>query len=374
MQIPEVLLREQLRRRHEGRLASGGGCRQRGDRRHDGLPRTHVTLQKSMHRCRFTHVGKYLVEGEFLGAGELVRQSLTKPGHQPTRIAQRRRPLSGPANIQLAQAETLRYKLLERDPTLAWMHPAEERLQLASLGRGVENPQGLIQRRPILRQPIAQVVSERRALQDGQSLPSQPSEALLMQTLCGRVDRRQHVGRRLHLTAQHLILRVYHLQPCRSRANVAEAPDARTACQVLLLSSIEMKKPECDRARPISDPTKQGTAAAKNDLGELKLALHQHFRTWAQSTQRLNLRSVLVTDGQEAQEITDSLHVQTSELFREPRADTFQDGDRRLECWARGDRGVRQPESRPSQPPRLSGAPQRRSRLALDRAHRNTAT
>jgi hypothetical protein len=102
---------------------------------------------------------------------------------------------------------------------------------------------------------------------------------------------------------------MYHLQPGGSRPDIAETPDARALYQELLLRPIEMEKAKRDRACAVGDSTKQGTAAAKSNLGELDLALHQHFCAWAKSAQRLDLRPVLVTDGQEAEEVADSLHI-----------------------------------------------------------------
>ena len=69
-----MLLREELRRRHEGRLLTVGHRQQHGEQGDDGLAAADVALNEAVHREGAAHVGKNLVQHALLGGGELKRQ------------------------------------------------------------------------------------------------------------------------------------------------------------------------------------------------------------------------------------------------------------------------------------------------------------
>src|SRR6266566_5186613 len=68
-----MLLRQQLRRRHERRLRTGGHRDARGQRRDHGLARSHVALEQARHRHAFAEVLADLVERTALARGQRER-------------------------------------------------------------------------------------------------------------------------------------------------------------------------------------------------------------------------------------------------------------------------------------------------------------
>jgi hypothetical protein len=72
----EMLPREDLGWRHEGRLPSGLNDGSRGRKRYNCLSRSDITLQKAQHALRAGEVGNDVVHGLLLRMGERVRQRL----------------------------------------------------------------------------------------------------------------------------------------------------------------------------------------------------------------------------------------------------------------------------------------------------------
>jgi hypothetical protein len=72
--IEEVLVGENLRRRHEGNLQAILHRDQRGHQRHNRLSGPHVPLEKAIHRLRTLHVGNNFANRRFLISRELERQ------------------------------------------------------------------------------------------------------------------------------------------------------------------------------------------------------------------------------------------------------------------------------------------------------------
>ena len=65
-----MLLRQQLRRRHDRRLISVFHRQQRREERDDGFPAADIALQQTMHLAVAGHVGDDLADGIGLRVGE----------------------------------------------------------------------------------------------------------------------------------------------------------------------------------------------------------------------------------------------------------------------------------------------------------------
>ena len=89
----EMLFGEQLRRRHDGRLATRRGSNDGRHRRDHGLAAADVALQQAIHRRAGFEVGHDLGERARLGRRQAKRQRRTKSLEHRARLRQRLRLL-----------------------------------------------------------------------------------------------------------------------------------------------------------------------------------------------------------------------------------------------------------------------------------------
>jgi len=73
-----MLLGKKLRRRHQGRLVPPLHRQEHGEKRHDGLTRTHIPLERPIHAPGAGHVPGDLPEHPGLGLGQRKRQGLVE--------------------------------------------------------------------------------------------------------------------------------------------------------------------------------------------------------------------------------------------------------------------------------------------------------
>jgi hypothetical protein len=133
---------------------------------------------------------------------------------------------------------------------------------------------------------------------------------LLVQPLGGRVHGRELVARPTLVGTHHAVLGVNHLEPRGPRSDLAEATHFRTACESLLLASIEMKKAERQRARPVGDPAEQRAPSSHDHLAELDLAFHEHALSDSQRANGRECAAILIALRQQAQEIANGAHTE----------------------------------------------------------------
>ena len=146
-----MLLGEQLRRRHDGRLAAGRGRDQRRHRGHHGLAGAHVALQQPVHRRARRRDRRRSRRARFAArpSAQTAAPRETPRAARPASGSGRARSVRALAR-QAPQAQALRDELFERDATRARVHAGEQQRRRRIARRRVEIAQGLGERRPRL--------------------------------------------------------------------------------------------------------------------------------------------------------------------------------------------------------------------------------
>ena len=208
----EVLLGEELGRRHERGLGTRCDRDPRRERGDDGLPRPDVALEKPRHRDRPPHICADLGEGLLLAVRERERQP-RKPALEVGVRGGELRSLRVllPTRATLREPELQREQLVEREPAAA--------LEQARLGRGevdllqrVGQRQQLAARADRCGQSVRHLVDHGRALRRALDRGVQPpAEVALLQSV-GEAVHRDHPAGMHALGVRGLDLRIGELQ------------------------------------------------------------------------------------------------------------------------------------------------------------------
>ena len=260
LEAREMLLGEQLRRCHDGRLASGRGRDQRRHGGHHGFPGAHVALQQPVHRRARAEIGADLVEGGLLRARQRERQRGAKRLEPRGCSGERPGALGARARSQAPQAQPLRNELFERDAARARMHAGEQQGRRCIARRRVQIAQGFGEGRPRLtrerprRELGCEVVVESLAVEHDERALDQPAHRLLVQPFGSRIDRGQTIARLGVIGAHGAMLGVDHLEPGRPRPHLSVAAHAPATLERLLLRAIEVEEPQRDGAGAVGEP------------------------------------------------------------------------------------------------------------------------
>jgi hypothetical protein len=122
---------------------------------------------------------------------------------------------------------------------------------------------------------------------------------------------------------------MHDFQPLRTAPRFAEAPDANSARQTVLLLGGEVKEPQGKETGSVRDPAQHLPPAAERDFREQHLALNRRALTRQQFAQGDHASAILVARGQQKQQVLCRLHAQRPQAQRERVADAAQNGDRR---------------------------------------------
>ncbi len=307
----EMLLGEQLRRRHHGRLAARRRGDERGHRSHHRLAGADVALQQPVHRCAPTQVGDDLVERGSLRARQRKRQRGAKRIEPRGRRRQRPRALRAVARGGAPQAQALRNELLEREPARARMPSRQEQLRGRVARRRMQIAQRVRQWRPrragqrLRGEGRREVVIERLALECRERARDDAAHRLLVQALGRRIDGRQAIVR-LRLVGTHrVVLGMNHLEALGTASHLAVAAHALATRERLLDRFVEVEEPQRDCARAIGEPAEQRAPAAEGNLAELDDALDERFLADGEAADRPHRRAVFVTLREQAQQVAE---------------------------------------------------------------------
>ena len=143
----EVLLGQQLGRRHEGHLLAVLHRQQRGEDGHDRLPGSDVALQQPVHRLRLLHVFADVLQRAPLSLRQMERQHAPERGADRVVHARDQR-------LQLAlgfappqqQTDLEAKELFEDQAPLRWRPKGVERVERGGRRRKVGGGQGLLSR------------------------------------------------------------------------------------------------------------------------------------------------------------------------------------------------------------------------------------
>jgi len=113
-----VLLGQQLRGRHQGRLQAAACGTRGGGRGHHGLAAADITLQQPHHRHAGSEILVRIAQRARLGARERERQRLEEPAREPLAIGQRPGGVGFQRALSQPERQVVRQQFLEREPPL----------------------------------------------------------------------------------------------------------------------------------------------------------------------------------------------------------------------------------------------------------------
>jgi len=147
-QLAEMLLGEDLGRRHQRALPAGVDRHRRRERGHHRLAGADIALQQAVHRLRAAQVGGDLVADAVLRAGERERQRGEQLFVQAARLCfQRRRAQAGAFTLRGELRELLGEQFLELDALPGGVRALFQRGQTGGRGWMVQKVQRLAQTR-----------------------------------------------------------------------------------------------------------------------------------------------------------------------------------------------------------------------------------
>ena len=115
---------------------------------------------------------------------------------------------------------------------------------------------------------------------------------------------------------------MHQLQTLRSPAHLAEAHDALTAGEPLVLTLTEVEKAQAEAAGAVVNHAHEGTTASVLKLRQLNLAAHDRFLAGTQRSDRTQARAVLVTQGQMEQQVLQRFDAERRKSLGDAWADT----------------------------------------------------
>ena len=256
IEILPVLLGEQLGRGHQRRLAAGLDRAQGGQRGDHRLAAAHVALHEPQHRVGPSEIRAHFRQHAPLRAGQRERQRPQQP------VLERAGSRQGPGRVaphfaaQQPQRQLVGEQFLEGQPALRRVLAGGEQVERRVGRRAVHVFQRSVQRRQaeVLQQLRRKPVAHARVghLPEGQC--GQHPQAALLHALGRRIDGRQHVLDGLGVARVGApVLRVDDLQADRTPAHLAEALQARTPLQLLLLHAREMEETKREEAGAVGE-------------------------------------------------------------------------------------------------------------------------
>ncbi len=121
---------------------------------------------------------------------------------------------------------------------------------------------------------------------------------------------------------------MHDLEADRAAADFAEAAQARAPGKLLLLRAAEMEKTQRQESGAVGQAHEQRASPPEHDFREFDLAFDRGARARDERADRQDARAVLVTVGQQEQEVRDGRDAFLREARRERRADALERGDR----------------------------------------------
>ncbi len=239
-QLLQVLLGQDLGRRHQRALPAGVDGDAGGERGHHRLAGADVALQQAMHRQRPRQVGGDLVGDAALRLGQAKRQvAQQRVVAAAADRRERRRALRLALALGLQLRQLLRQQLVELEALPGRMRAVFERLGVEPRRRLVQPAQGLAQGRQVRRQQGRRhdlvEIGARQAAGD------RLAQHRLRQLHRARVDRRQR-GRQGRARRHDLEARMHHLQAEEAAARLAAGAHPLADRQRLLLRRIEVEE------------------------------------------------------------------------------------------------------------------------------------
>ncbi len=146
------------------------------------------------------------------------------------------------------------------------------------------------------------------------------------------------------IEADATVFGVDDLQRLGATAGLAEAAQARSFHQIVLLCRREVKEAQDQTSRAIGDTHQQGAPPSHLHLHQLDLALDHRLVTRTQSANRQYSRAILVSQGKMEQNILYRVNAQPRQFLHGLRPDTLEPGQRQR--WGSGLRHHAKKETR----------------------------
>ncbi len=300
-ELEVVLLGEDLRGRHEGRLPAVLDRLQRGERRHERLATAHVALQEPAHRVRLREVLRDDRLRVALRAREREGQRAHERVGERVRVGKRRGALRAPLAVGHAHRELLREQLVE-------LETAPRRMRALLEAGGVDLGRGTMEEEHALAEAaeaklreelLVERVLEREVIERICDLLAQ---SRLRQPRGRRVYGRERLGKR-RVLADDAVARVHHLVAEEAGTHLAEEPHAPAGRELLRLARIEIEEPDPQLVVALVQLHHEGAARAELHVRLDDLGFHERGHPGAHFLQRREAGLVLVAQRQVQDEV-----------------------------------------------------------------------
>ena len=328
-EVQIVLLGEQFRRCHHGRLAIVLGRADGGECCHHGLARADVALDQPQHRLGFLEIEQHLGNDAPLGGGQLEFQPIAKLAAELLAAGQRPGSFGGTRPLPAFHDQNAGEQFIQ---CRAFPSRSE-----AGGGGFYSRAMQITQRIGEIREGriVEEIAQIRRSpvVETPKRLIHETCDASLAEAFRGRVDRRQHRFGRVRPSRERSILRMHQLQPVGPHADLSEAAQKHTCLQAGLLTFAEMEKPERQETGAIGQGDEPAAAPAVGNLRIEHLAGNQTFLAGYCLRQGDNPGSVLISGRKVQQQILDAVDVEG----RQPGCDGWPDPTQRgyavIDSW-----------------------------------------
>ncbi|CAM3774368.1 hypothetical protein BOFL111202_22640 [Bordetella flabilis] len=301
-QLAEMLLGQDLRRRHHRDLYARLHGLRRGDGGHHRLAAPDIALQQAMHGKRPRQVGADFLHHARLRGRQGERQRAIQARHQAVgvlRPRQRQGLVRASCGTRGSQGQLLRQQLVELDTAPGGVRTLDQFVFGHAGRRGVQDAYGLVEGGQVVAfahrrgQRIGQV-------RLGQRLRDGFAQYRLMQPFRSGIDGRKRGGQR-RIGAGHAWM--HHLAPEQAAAHFAARPQPASHGQLALLAGIEVEPAQLQLAGLVGDGGRQLLARTVLHLATRDFALHLRGVTRPQRGNRRHPGFVLVAQGQMQDEV-----------------------------------------------------------------------
>jgi hypothetical protein len=119
---------------------------------------------------------------------------------------------------------------------------------------------------------------------------------------------------------------VNHLEAGRAATHFTEAGHMHAVLKLSLLLTREMKKAKCELAAAVAYPNEQVASSAVGRFSKQDLATYETASAGNERADLYELRTVLVAQRQQEQQVLDTMQPEFFEPFCERRPDALQNG------------------------------------------------
>jgi hypothetical protein len=326
-EIMQMLFGQYLGGRHDRHLAAGFHRPQGGQHGDHGLARTHIPLHQAQHGRLTVQVRQHFFTDALLSRRQSKIQLFQEALNQRAVTVQGAGMIFAKASPGQAQADAVSQQFFKGQTSAGRVVALCQGLDRHRGGRPVQTVQRpkQIQAQYLGQHIPGQVIHQQRrfGLDTVQGLGDQVPQAILLQTLGGRIDGRQGLFHR-HVLADSPILRVHHFQTAPTTPGFAETTQADITLEVFYLGTGEMEETQRDGPAAIGQGDEQAAATTEDGLGMLDATLHHDAIPGAQAAHGHDPGAIFPTHGQMEEQILNAGYAEAFQALGKTRAHALQ--------------------------------------------------